>query len=386
MNHWHLLSRFALCSALALLAQPCRVAVADGVTSRSILADALAAAHQIDDGKLKAQALDLVATAQAQSGDITGAKQTAGSIVVDTSGDSAVADIETGFKNDAYAAIAGGQAETGDVDGARATAAGIQDSEAKELAYQYIAQALARKGDISGAKSFAEQASGPHQIQADVTIAGAEAADGNIDDAIAIAKAMDDSYQRVQALSLIAQAQAKAGYVTAARHTIELAMTAAPDVEDCFARATYSAIATAMVQAGDLDGANNLRKFDGWIISQIAIAQADMGDIAGARATIPQISDPYGLACANASLALALCRARNGPDAREAFGAARSAATSISESTDAAEACGRIASVQAKYGDSSAAADWARSQQDQFVEVSALISVARTLETVSKRR
>jgi hypothetical protein len=380
MRRWHSFMGLAVCSALALLAQPCSRAVADGVTSRSVLADALAAANQIDDDSLKAQTLDLIATAQAQTGDAAGAKQTADAIVVNTAGDSAGADTEAGWKRDAYAAIAGGQAGSGDIAGARATVASIDDAETRDLAYQYIAQALARKGEISGAKRFAAHASGTYQTRADVTIAVAEANAGRVDDAMAIATSMDDAYQQVQALALIAQAQAKAGDATGARHTIELAKVAAGTVYDYLASTTYGAIATALVKAGDLDGANALRKIDDQCITrEIAIAQADAGDINGARATLEQISDPYGLACANSSLAVALVKAGNALGASQAFDAARSAASSVTESSDAADACGRVASVQAKFGNPNSAADWARSQQDPFVKVSALVSVARAL-------
>jgi hypothetical protein len=370
--------RSVMCGCIALLALSSDGASADQITSTGVLSDALAATDKIDDPRLKAQVLDMIAMTQAESGDTAGAKQSAEGIVVNASEDAATADAELGWKKDAYAAIAGGEAGRGDIDGAQATVASIIDPDTKSLAYEYIAQALARKGDIAGAKRFAALATGTDQTRADRAIAAALATTGNFEEAKAIAGSLDDDYEKVQALTAIAQAQAKAGDSSAAKQTIELARAAAANVGDYLASATWGAIAMALVKAGDLDGANSLRKIDEVRIARdIAVAQADLGDIAGAKQTIAQITDSSALACANARLALAQWRAHDITGATESLEAAKSAASEISGSSDQADACERIVEAWTIAGNPSGAAQWAESQNDPVSEVKGLITVVR---------
>jgi hypothetical protein len=353
--------------------------MADTVTAQGVLADAVSAANRIDDAGVKAHVLDLIAAAQAECGDGASARQTAGSIVVNAD-DPGNAQAETGWKNDAYAAIVGGQAECGDIDRARAAAAQFADADVKSLAYQYIAQDLAKTGRRSEAREFAGRCGGVDRARADGAIAVADAAAGNFDDAKAEATSLGDPSEQVQALTRIAELQAKAGDVNSARQTIELAKSAAAQVPQWLARATYGAIAAAMVWAGEVDDANALRKIDeNYVVRKIAVAQADMGDISAARATIAQISDAAGLACANARVAVALWKAGHAADANDALDAVRYAASQIGDSSQAADAAGIIAAAQTQVGDASSAADWGRAQQDPFVGASALIAVAKAL-------
>jgi hypothetical protein len=380
MRYWHSCIRVALFLVCALLAQPCGKAAADEITSRGVLADALAAANRIDDSGLKAQTLDQIASVQAKTGDIAGARQTADAITVDRSGDSTGAQTEAGWKNDAYAEIASAQAGAGDFAGASATVRGIDDDDTKALAFQYIAQELARKGNIPAAKAYAAHLDGASRTRADGAIAEAEATAGDIGAAKEMAKGLDDEKEQALTLAFIAEAQAKHGDQSGAQETVNLAKSAAVQVPDYLSRTVLGTVAAAEVKAGDLAGAEALLKVNpSYIAREIAIARGQTGDIAGAKEMFAQISDPTDQACANAGIAEAQSRAGDGSGAVESLNAARMAAGSISDSSRLADACAYIVEAWTKAGDASAAADWARSQQDPSVEVTGLISVARTL-------
>jgi hypothetical protein len=379
-RNWQSFFYLACCFALALLAHPCEKAFADEVTGQSILAAALAAANRIGDVGQRAQALDLIVETQAQSGDIPGAKQTADAIPLSSPDDSTVADTAAGWKKDAYANIAGGQAGAGDIAGARATVASLDDPETINVADQYIAQALARKGDITNAKSCAARTSGICRARADAAIARAQAASGDITAAKETIKGLADTNEQALAYAFVAEIQAKNGDQPGARDTVGLAKAAALQVPDYLSQTAFGAVAKAAVKAGDMDGASELRKTgESYISSQIAIAQAEMGDIAAAKETDAQISDPFDHAFAQVSIAEAESRAGDAAGAIQALDSARTAASSISDSSKAAEACGRIVEAWARSGNPTAAADWARSQQDPTVEVAGLIHIARAL-------
>jgi hypothetical protein len=377
MRNWSSRVRLASCAACAVLALAAGNAAADEISTGSVLSDAVGAANRIDDGRAKAQTLSSIATAQAQIGDIAGATETVDAIPVNRSGDSSIADCEAGWKDDAYATIAGCQAAKGNIASASATAKSINQPDMCGMAYQYISQALARRGDIAGAKAIADHLHGIFHDRANAAIAEAAAAGGDVSGAKQIAGGLDDACEKVKAFALIAETQIKAGDVAGARQTLELAKTAADDVPEWVARVPYGTLAAALVKAGDLDGAYVMRKADAsYINREIAIAQAQMKDFTAAKASLAQITTPCDIACANASVAEAEIRAGDASEVDSTLDCAKAALSSITESTELAEACARIAQAQARAGDAATAADWARSQQDPEVEVSALIGVA----------
>lgn len=352
---------------------------ADDLTSESVLNDALTAVNKIDDVRGKAQMLDQIAAAQAQTGDIAGAKQTVQAIGQGASNTGA--DDGTGsWKNDAYAAIAGAQAGRGDVNGAFATVKVIDDDDAKSLAFQNIAQALAKRGDLSAANAYASRLSGTCRARADASIAEARAAAGDFTGAKDLAKTLDDGTEQALALASISEIQAKSGDAAGALETAHLARDAAGQVYDYLSRPVYGAVARAEVKAGDLEGALALRKVDNsFITREIAIARAQMGDISGAKESLGQVSNSMDQACANAGIAAAQSKAGDSSGAAGSLDAARMALSTATNLGDNTEPCAQIVGTWAKFGDANAAADWARSQQDPTVEATTLISVARAL-------
>jgi hypothetical protein len=299
---------------------------------------------------------------------------------VNASGSDANQQAERGWKNDAAAGIAAAQAKTGDLDAANASIDAIPDAETKCLACQYVAQALARAGNISDAQTYSARTNGISRARADGAIAVAQGASGDFHDAVSLANSLGDASEQVEALSRIARSQAKSGDLDGAKHTIALARQAVRNVPDWLAPTAYGEIAMALVRVGDLEGARDMERVDQNVVTrQIAIAQAETGDIAGAKATIEQITDSFSLACANVALAMAWSRAGRPSGADDAMDAARYSAGSISDASDAANAVEQICSAQAKLGDPSSAADWARSQQDGFAASSGLVGIARAL-------
>ncbi len=138
------------------------------------------------------------------------------------------------------------------------------------------------------------------------------------------------------------------------------------------------------MKAGNQAAADDLRKIDpSFIASQIAIAQAQMGDVSTARATAGEVTDQFDQVSADSSIAEALAKSDDLPGAAQALNAAREALSTITDTTIAADACGRIAEAWTKCGGPSHAADWVHSQQDTNAEISGLISIARALSNAN---
>jgi hypothetical protein len=384
MHTKHTLTRLTPAIAIALLTLASPKVFADKVTSQSLLADALANANRIDDGQVKAQTQDLIATAQAQTGDFASALQTADAMTIDVSADSQTIETETGWRMDAYAAIAGARAAAGDIPSAVSAANAIDDSSAKNMAFEHIVEALAARGDINGAIGYCSQTSQIYRTRSYAAIARAQAAQGNIAAAAKTAGNLEDSSEQALTYIAVAEAQVKAGDSSAARSTLEQARAAADQVPGYLSHSVYGAIARAEVKAENQAAADDLRKIDpSYIASQIAIAQAQMGDVSTARATAGEVTDQFDQVNADSSIAEALAKSDDLPGAAQALNAAREALSTITDTTIAADACGRIAEAWTKCGGPSHAADWVHSQQDTNAEISGLISIARALSNAN---
>ncbi|MGA3066115.1 MAG: hypothetical protein ABSF29_04625 [Tepidisphaeraceae bacterium] len=362
------------CAAAALLLHLPTFARAADFTSQSLLADALTASSGINDNRQRAIAMYSIAQAQAESGDLAAARQTAAAIPVNPT--DADAQGEAAWKTDTYAVIAGGQAKAGDFPGAQATAESITDPQAKQDAYLNIAQSLAEKGDITDARVSATHTDGIDRDRANAAIAQALATAGDIPSAKTLAADLGAPEEQSLAFAAIAQAQIKSGDIPAARLSILAAKAAAANVPQYLSSTCYCAIASAEVKANDLDGATSLEKTGAAHITEaIAIAQAEMGDLTSARATLAQVSDTYEQVCVQASIAEAQIKSGDPASALQTLDAAKFAAATLTDSLP--DAAARIAAAETKAGDTATAAQWAKSQQDPFVEVTALISIAR---------
>lgn len=203
---------------------------------------------------------------------------------------------------------ASAQAEAGDVAGAKQTIAGIEDAQARSRAYRIIASAQGEAGDSAGAReSFSvsirtatvipdESARGNAYSE----IAYAQVRLGNVDDALQTAAQIDDtSTSKAQAETYrhIANSQMKVGDVAGARSTLSLARESDAGIKDPDLRCwSYSETAAGQAEAGDAIGAGETLvlakqaaraiedvKDRWWRSRNLALLQVKAGDMAGAR-------------------------------------------------------------------------------------------------------
>jgi tetratricopeptide (TPR) repeat protein len=302
----------------------------DCATARSILADAIEAAHAITDASLRDLALRDIATRQAACGDTTGALVLLGQITSATERDAV------------SVAVVTAQVEAGDLEGAGRIAEAIANSIRLSDAERLIALAHARRGRVSEARDVAERIPDflvRAMASADIALLHADLGNAQaLNTARLIARNTPNARQRDVALSYVASIQAQSGDVRnalATSATIKDGTSKAyaltriasmrtdtaddPAVPDLLNRAWSTArhakptgataavmceIAQAFVQRGDtvqaravLDEAltiatskRNLR-YNSTTVEKIARVRARTGDIAGALGIADSVPD-----------------------------------------------------------------------------------------------
>jgi tetratricopeptide (TPR) repeat protein len=293
------------------MAEKIRVKIADNLERSSALeeiAKAQAQAGDIEeakktaeevDGVYKSSALSQIAAAQAQAGDIEEAKKTA-------------EEVDGVYKSSALSQIAAAQAQAGDIEGAKKTAEEIGGYWGKPSALIEIAAAQAQAGDIEGAKKTAEEITRSDRKSSALTeIAAAQAQAGDnagsratFQEAIRSADETTSNFNKSSALTEIAKAQAQAGDNAGSRATFQEAIRSADEEDEAFKLKSLQEIAEAQAQAGDNAGsratfqeairsADEIRNryIKSSTLSQIAKAQAQAGDIEEAKKTAEEIGD-----------------------------------------------------------------------------------------------
>lgn len=235
---------------------------------------AVAAARTVKSGYTRARALRNVACAQAESGDVDSARETALSI----------GDVQG--RIDALVGVASASAGNGDLGAAlesfriaiaAARSNGTGDRRARSLSRVALAQAAV--GYTASARATARSI-GDIQVRIDALagVASTLAHQGRSEDArgffnLAVEDAGDiiDGYRRAIAFGKVAWAQAEAGDETGARKTLDRALRAGGQGMD-----VYSAGATIASMAD----------VDPYVLIQIAGAQVKVEDQNGARKTL----------------------------------------------------------------------------------------------------
>jgi hypothetical protein len=196
----------------------------------------------------------------------------------------------------AYGGIASGQAKSGDVAGAKATAAAIREAAEdagriywKQWVFADIASTQAAAGDIEGAKISAAEAGKPWKPLAYCCITESQAERGNIAGAKVTAAGIDDefgAYYKMLAYFAIAKACMKAGDKAAARQAVDLAEAVVARANDKeWKRERYCDIVNAREDAGDVAGARAMAaRLGHW--SRVAELEAKDGSPAAARKTL----------------------------------------------------------------------------------------------------
>ena len=352
------------------------------------LSEALSAAQGIESAFLRVSAFATIAEAQAAAGNLWDAEKSFSEALA------TAREIEaTPLRDSAYAGIARRQAAVGDMPDAMATAQKITDAFWRATAYTNIAKAQAVAGNAQGAANFFSKAVEAAQridpwVRASVfaNIAKAQAVAGNargvavfFTKALEAAQRAEDAIERAYAYGFIAEAQAAAGNVQEALRT-------AWGIQDGTPRASaFARIAQAQAAAGNVRDAeksfsealataqgieDGFFSFRDSVFADIAKAQAVAGNVQDALRTARGIQDGTPRASAFIDIAEAQAAAGNVQEAlRTAWG--------IQDGKPRASAFARIAQVQAAAGNVEDALKTAQGIEGGFSRASTFAAIAK---------
>ena len=373
------------------------VQVRSGNTSQAWFATLI----NISSQHSRATALECIASAQAKSGDISGALATAGIIkrISDASELRAFSSRDCWAKSDiegidrsltnALLNIVSVQAELGNIDEALATAQNIH----RATALGRIAMTQAKSGDIDGALVTARSIDDCDYFFSDIALE--QARSGDVNGALAIAREIPDMDARAKLLHDIALAQVEAGDKQSARNTFaEARAIVRANMDDACSRVIsrvrdLSAIALGQAKAGDkrsawetfaeairiicarhndsihhnADYSGHIR-YNAGVFCDIALAQAEAGDKQAARdtitdallaaRTIPNASEQARVLCDMAQVQAQIGYVQ---PARDTFIVALSVVQGIDKPNYRAENLCAVALAQAQTGDEQSARD-----------------------------
>jgi hypothetical protein len=308
--------------------------------ARQLIDAAIKEARLLSKSDEKATAYLSIADAQLKAGDNVAARQSVGGAATAASGidgdTSSIFSPAVGL----YVALAGAQAQTGDVAGAKATVGKIHDGWGKAAAYARIAAAQLQDKDVAGArqtvasaKSEVENAKSTFYLNLAPIygdIIQVWAATGDIAGATAFVTQIPKGAELAKTMCYrsIAEAQAKAGDVAGAYQTIELARTMVAGIRgqpdkifpDFNIQEAYAEIAKIQVKAGDVPGAK----------ATLGRLQDVVGkNTAGQSKSVAQLAEDTAFASQMAvCLEIAAARAKTGDmaEARRNIAAAKAAA------------------------------------------------------------
>jgi RNA polymerase sigma factor (sigma-70 family) len=322
---------------------------------RLVLGQSLEAANAIKEDPSKIHVLVPIALIQERAGDRAGALQTldqalgvAGRLAKDPSLTMALHWISTA------------QVQIGDSKGALRAAELVPYARQKNHLLFLIASKQAEAGAIADALKTAEAMTDDQKDSALEAIACAHARKGDLKAALQIADQLKHQpLSRAGALEEIALAQAKAGDRAAAAASLQEALRLDETTlaeEDARSRAR-ARIAIARAQIGDVAGALEtaaaLRVEDDKVqaLQGIAVEQVKAGDLKSARKTIEGIKDPEQKVHAGMALAEVQADAGNRDAARESLLAAQRVADALRDDAQK-EACRwDLARAAIKLGD-----------------------------------
>ena len=333
----------------------------------------------------RTSALLILASAQAQAGDVVAALETLKAIAQDSGGDKAMAEI----------AVA--QAQAGDTEGARHTAEALTDDFKATTALPAIAVALVKRGDRTAATQAIEQA-----LQA--------------------AAAIHDASAKAWALREIAAAQAGLGDRASAAATFQQALQAADGIEKESGKSlALNIIAMAQLEAEDIEAALETARrvsdstFKGLVLVAIAYSQSERSvpgasetcqealeiarsieddfwrdlirarvawakvqqeDITAARQILSVVSDDVCKVDILNAIATSQARAGDWPATTETFLEALATANGVKQHYMRVLALGKIAHDQTLAGDAAVALTWANKRRSRLEKADGLVHIA----------
>ena len=226
--------------------------------------------NSINDSLSRAVVFRKIGTAQAEAGDLSVAKQ---SFAAAIKAASSIGGTLRAVRAEILHGIATAQAKAGDIAGGLQTAYGIHNVLTRVGALRLIAKVQVEAGDLQAARqtiAAAIDGAGSHAYTlSNIAIEQAEA--GDIAGGLRTARDIDDVEKRVGALYGIAERQAEARDLRAARQTADSAL--------------------ALEKAHDIEASASWGR-DSYL-EKMATIQAEAGDIAAALSTTRNLSD-YG--------------------------------------------------------------------------------------------
>jgi RNA polymerase sigma factor (sigma-70 family) len=404
------------------------------VELEKVFGRAEAALREVRDGPKRAYVLLLLARARAAAGD---REATARAFREAVDAAEAIRHPDEVPKGYTLMQIAQAQADAGALEDALKTADRIvvQRMNFKDMALWAIVSAQVRAGDVRGAQQTAERVPERGRATAQARLAESLAEAGSWKQALQIAEKVGDPSDKVQALTRIAQAQARAGDRTAARGAVKRAREVAanhavdnadPEISpkdyalyqvavtrfetDGLDRALEVMkevkgpsrraflmvhVAQAHVRAGRIKEALEIvdkEKLDplraGEVLRDVAAAQARAGDFTAARKTIGRMAPYTEKGEALVRLAARQMAAGRRTEAAAAFAEAAGGVpdpqTLFYENEQSPlpwpgaspENLHRILAAWAEAGDTPGALAWAGRQKDPFVKAVALAAIA----------
>lgn len=414
------------------------------VRPEPVLEDALRAADQITESWLKAYVLGQIAVAQAHMGQKEASHATFQRVakIIEQDGD------EPRSRSAGLDRLAMAQAMAGDLDAARATvdqvlewSLKIEDKNRRQLSLRSSAWHQAKAGDVPGALVlFRALENAPAWMRAFVLseIAGEQAKKGDLAGARATMTSANAEAKRVEAvvkemeahperaekgppvrggdnspsaryarqvvqvrselnavrmaqvrgLAPLAEAEAKAGQIEAARAWLKQARAIADELDDDWRPAPLAQIAMAQKKVGDQDAAEatlalavaTARTLSAPSqrpvgLARVATEQVDAGDRAGARKTLERVvemaeSDRGKSTLAQYILAGVLPKVGDWEQARKT-------ALNIDSDFIRANNVQGVAFEQSKAGELREALKWAEAQSDTLLRAHALLGVVR---------
>lgn len=278
-------------------------AATDVPDTKLVLQKAGKTAYEIPDDAQKAFALMHVAIAQAKAGDRAGAAKTFEQSVRVAE---AIQHQDEYRKGNTLMFIAKAQAEAAEVEAALKTAYGIQTQRVncKEWALAHIASSQAKGGDIKGALQTVNTIRESGQAFALMLISARQLNADDLKGAVKTAEQIQDGSYKVEALTSIARAQAKAAGQPGVRKSLELALESAKGLEDGNPDLNTSRKATALVriaevqvETGDLKSALHIAESlkgshkQDKVMAHVAKAHIKAGKIAEALQIVEKLSD-----------------------------------------------------------------------------------------------
>jgi hypothetical protein len=252
-------------------------------------------AQQAEGPESRSYDLSRVADAQAQAGWVEAAIATYRRIGPDTTEDEARSQVIYWL------------AEAGNLDAARAEVEQMSPQvRSLREARETLARAQLRAGDVASARATwpYQEKYGRFEVKFESELIRAKAMSGDVAGARADAEKLDPYYSRPSALQEIAEVQAGAGAIAAARATVQSI------TEDD--RRAIALAASALTQSRKLDMAGASRTFTEALalaagmpqvrkdlaLLKISVCQARSGDYAGARKTLEGVYDEFDKRCA----------------------------------------------------------------------------------------